>query len=635
MSDPASCDWASAFGVKRHAFDVCVVGGGMAGLCAALASARHGARTVLIQDRPVLGGNASSEVRMWICGAHGRNNKETGILEEIQLENCYRNPSQVYSLWDGVLYGKAAFAPGLTLMLNTTCCGGRRQGSRLASIRAWQMTTQTWHEIEAGLFIDCSGDSVLAPISGARTRQGREARQEFDEDIEPARADARTMGNSILLQLRETDEPQPFVCPAWAYRFETPADLPNRGHGMRGDNFWWLELGGLQDTIGDAEAIRQELLRVAYGVWDYLKHRSPHAEELRSWAIEWMGALPGKRENRRYLGAHILTQNEVREGGRFADIVAYGGWSMDDHHPAGLLYGGKPTIFHPAPSPYGIPYRSLYSADVPNLLCAGRNISVTHAALSSTRVMATCSLLGQAAGTAAALCVRHGCTPAELHEGHLGELQAALMEDDVWLPGRQRPRNGLTLGAQVEAGGAGAAKVVDGHDRPVGEESHAWSGPVGAAITFTWPQAVEVQGLRLVLDSNLNHQKRMPSTYPRQGNHCGVPATLLRCWRVEARRAEGGWDTLARVEGNYQRLVRLAVAAHTDGLRVVPEETWGSPEAHVFSIDVLEHTPASHGQAPAEPLGPRWQEVVARVPAEDLAAPQSGLEATGGRRVGA
>ncbi|MBT5712502.1 FAD-dependent oxidoreductase, partial [Candidatus Poribacteria bacterium] len=418
-----------------HEFDVCVVGGGMAGMCAAIASARRGARTAIVHDRPVYGGNASSEIRMWICGAHGRNNKETGILEEILLANARRNPAGNYSIWDSVLYEKIHFQPGLTAFLNNSCMGAEteRDGDRthITAIDAWQTTTQVLHTIRASLFIDCSGDSILAADSGARFRMGREARDEFDEDIEPEVGDSKTMGSSLLIQMRKTSEPQPFTPPRWAYTFEGPEDLPHRIRGVHGANFWWLELGGLQDTIRDAESIRHELLKVGYGVWDYIKNRAPERDEAADWGLEWLGSLPGKRESRRYVGDHILSQNDIRDGGQFDDIVAYGGWTMDDHHPAGLLYPGKPTIFHPAPSPYGIPYRCIYSANVDNLLFAGRNISVTHAALSSTRVMATCAVVGQAAGTAAALCVRHGVAPVALPRERTGELQAALMHDDA------------------------------------------------------------------------------------------------------------------------------------------------------------------------------------------------------------
>jgi hypothetical protein len=216
----------------QREFDVCVIGGGMAGLCAAIASARNGARTCLIHDRPVLGGNASSEIRMWICGAHGEHNKEAGILEEIQLENCYRNPSLNYSIWDSVLYGKAFFQPNLTTLLNCSVFAAEMAGGKIASVTGWQLTTQTWHSVRAAQFIDCSGDSILAPLTGATYRTGRESREEFGEDIEPAKADEKTMGNTLLIQVRRTDSPQPFIPPKWACKFTKPEDLPDRVSGV-------------------------------------------------------------------------------------------------------------------------------------------------------------------------------------------------------------------------------------------------------------------------------------------------------------------------------------------------------------------------------------------------------------------
>jgi hypothetical protein len=363
----------------------------------------------LIHDRPVLGGNASSELRMWIVGVQhygGVDVTETGILEGIHLDNYWRNPRLTYSIWDSVLYGKAAFCPNLTLLLNASCNGGRMEEGRLASVTAWQLTSQIQHTVHAKFFIDSSGDSILAPITGAAVRIGRESRSEFGESIVPVEPDDRTMGNSLLLQFRETEDAQSFKAPGWAYKFRDPAELPNR-HGWHGnsictDNFWWLEIGGLNHTIRDAEAIRAELMKIGYGVADYLKNYHPAKESIENWTLEWMGSLPGKRENFRYVGDQIMTQHDIDSGGRFPDTVAYGGWSMDDHHPAGLLYPGKPTIFHRAACPYGISFRALYSKSVPNLLMAGRNISTTHSAMSSTRTMATTSLMGQAVGTAAA-----------------------------------------------------------------------------------------------------------------------------------------------------------------------------------------------------------------------------------------
>ncbi len=170
---------------KNQKIDFCVVGGGLAGMCAAIAAARRGIKVALIQDRPVFGGNASSEIRMWICGACGRDSRETGIIEELQLENRYRNPRSNYSIWDSVLYEKVRFEPNITMLLNCSANDVEMEGQRIKAVKAWQLTTETWHRVEATLFSDCSGDSILAPLTGAEFRVGREARHEFDEDVAP------------------------------------------------------------------------------------------------------------------------------------------------------------------------------------------------------------------------------------------------------------------------------------------------------------------------------------------------------------------------------------------------------------------------------------------------------------------
>jgi hypothetical protein len=188
------------FNVKELSTELCVVVGGMAGLCAALAAARNEIEVVLVQDRPVLGGNASPEIRMWICGAHGPDNKEAGILEEILLENIHRNPGRKYTIWDGVLYGKCTQEENLTLLLNCAANEVETDGDRITAVEGWYLTEQCVYRVEAELFADCSGDSLLR-ASGAKYRVGREARDEFDESYAPQEADEKTMGNSILIQL--------------------------------------------------------------------------------------------------------------------------------------------------------------------------------------------------------------------------------------------------------------------------------------------------------------------------------------------------------------------------------------------------------------------------------------------------
>jgi len=567
-------------------YEVCVVGGGIAGLCAALSAARHGARTVLIQDRAVLGGNASSEVRMWICGAHGSDHKETGILEELQLENLYRNPGMSYAIWDTVLYEKARYQDNLTLLLSTAVVSlTMADQARIASVRAWHLTRQCWIEVSATLFADCSGDSILR-YSGAAFRWGRESTAEFGEAHAPPSADRKTMGNSLLMQLRSCD-PQdhvPFIAPEWAEVFG--ADHPRVAQAQpAGENFWWLEIGGEGDTIRDADAIRDELLRIAYGVWSSIKNHPDGRGH--AWQLEWIGMLPGKRENVRYEGDHILTQNDIEECGIFPDLVAHGGWSMDDHHPAAFRHPGAPTIFHPAPSPYGIPYRCLYSRDIDNLFCAGRNISCTHLAMSSTRVMATCATLGQAVGTAAALAIRHAQSPRGILHHHLWELQNTLLDDDQWLPDRQRTLPPQMLGAALTATHGEVQLLSRGCDRRTASGHQAWSGPVGAQITISFPDEVALQRLRLVCDSQLHRAKRMPCSIPRPGHHESLPPCLLRDARIERwDEAGGGWREIACLRSNRRRLVQLALPGRARQVRLTILSTWGDAPCRLFSCEI-------------------------------------------------
>lgn len=564
--------------------DFCVVGGGMAGVCAAVAAARHGAKTVLVQDRPMLGGNASSEIRMWICGAVGKNVKETGILEEIQLENLRYNPSLNYSVWDHILINFVQRQENLTLLLNCSCDGVEMDGSRIRLIHAWQLTTQKHYQVSAKFFADCSGDSVLR-VSGAEFRCGREAKSEFNESHAPDVADNKTMGNSILIQTKTTSYSPGFEPLPWAHVFEEKGF--HRGLNPR-YNFWWMEYGGEIDTIKDSEEIRDELLKIAYGVWDLLKNNSKG--NWKDFDIEWIGCLPGKRENIRYVGDHIMTQNDVEKQGRFDDIAAYGGWTMDDHNPAAFYHKGAPTIFHPAPCPFGIPYRSLYSKNIENLFFAGRNISCTHMAMSATRVMGTCSVVGQAVGTAAAICVADSLTPRQLYQTAVPKLQKMLMDDDAYLPWKQREIPEISRNATLTAETEGDPDVMrNGNDRGIGEDLNYFATEFGKGIEYHFDQETYVEEARFVFDSNLRDManKRMRCWYPKEGVNAEIPEELIKEFSLQIKTANSDdWEEIVYCEDNFQRLVKVPVQQKVTAVRFVPEASWGCPEARIFAFDL-------------------------------------------------
>ncbi len=553
--------------------DLCIIGGGMAGLCCAIAAARHGIKVILIQDRAVLGGNASSEIRMWIGGCHGKDNREGGIIEEIMLENFYQNPSLKYPLWDSVLYQKAMAEENLTLLLNSSCLGCTMDGNKIKSVKAWQSNAETFHVVSAEYFADCSGDSVLSTLTGAEFMYGREAKSDFDETIPPDSRDKKTMGMSCLFQIRETEKPVPFIAPQWAYKYTSDDDLPFKDHD-KGNNFWWIEVGGEWDCIHDTDRCRDELLKICYGVWDHMKNYGDHGVE--NWEIEWIGFLPGKRESRRYIGKYIVNQNDVESEGRFHDIVAYAGWSMDDHFPEGFYYKkGYPTIFHPAPTPWGLPLRCMLSKNIENLCFAGRNISVTHAALSSSRVMATCAILGQSLGTAVAEAIKDGVTPENVD---INKLQQTLMADDCFIPWHERKLPPLTLNAECSN-----EIVRNGIDR--GEEN-LWLGKKNEVIEYTLDTDTQIKGIRLVFDSDLNRRfHNMPCNYPLVQTDFRLPETLIKEYKIQGI-SENGETEEIHITDNRQRFVKHSVNWCVKTIRFIPLSTFGAKQFRVFDFEI-------------------------------------------------
>lgn len=577
-----------SFPTIEHHVDLCVIGGGLAGMCAAISAARRGLKVAIMQDRPLFGGNASSEIRMWVCGAHGDDNRETGILEEIALENLYRNPYRTWPIWDTILFEKVKAEGNITSILNCSCNDIEMDNRKILSVLGWQTTTQKWHKVYATFFADCSGDSVLAPLTGAEYRMGREGREEFGESIAPLTADKKTMGMTCLIQARQTDHKCTFIPPSWANKY-TKEDLPYRIPNLEnpGENFWFMELGGEHDSIGDTEEIRDELLKVALGIWDYAKNVSDTPAD--NWELDFLGFLPGKRESRRYVGDYIMTQTDVENGGKFHDIVAYGGWKMDDHHPAGINTREKPTIFHPAPSPFGIPYRCLYSKNVENLFFAGRNISVTHSAMSASRVMATCAILGQAVGTAAAVAKRYNTTPRGVYQNYIRTLQDDLMFDDCYLPFMERTPSPIMQETIFQTK---YINLANNHERGFEENGTEVDCKENIVMDFKTPK--EVRLLRMVLDSDLNRKTTGGQNWmPEKATIANVclsmepvclPAYLARDIVVECLDNTGKWHTLCEISENRRRLLVIDVNKTVHSLRVCFPKAWGGDKVRLFSL---------------------------------------------------
>ena len=609
---------------KSASFDVVVVGGGFAGVCAAIAAAREGARVAIVQNRSVFGGTGSSETRMHIVGANCHSSKpnlrETGILEEILLENKRRNPYAAFPVFDMIVWEKVRMEPNITAFLNTNVEEAAVEDGRIHAVIGHQNTTETRWKISGKIFVDATGHGTVGVLAGAESRVGSESKYEFNEPTAPEEANNNKMGNTVMFAAVDRGEPVQFIKPVWANTY-TEEDLKYRPHVDRicaqadggglvsvdvaknqlpefsnvDAGYWWIELGGdANDIIEEGETIRDGLLKVLYGVWDHIKNQGDHGAQ--NLDLEWVSMVPGCRESRRLVGDYILNENDVRANRIFDDAVAYGGWPMDVHVPGGAkaldAVGSRVYNFE---GHYSIPYRCYYSHNVKNLMLAGRDISASKMAFSSCRVMGTCAVGGQAAGTAAALAVRYGCDPREVGEKHISELQQRLLKNDCYIPGHPNTDEAdlarhSRVSASSETTGGEAANVINGYSRAVGDASNCWiSAPLQQpqTLTLTLSKAAPVREVRLTFDTDLSHEIQ-PSLIRnvRDRQVKGLPHELVRDYDVEL--LQGNSVVACKeIRDNGQRLNRVAFdGVVCDAVRVTVHATHGCREARIFEVRI-------------------------------------------------
>lgn len=500
--------------VERRDYDLIVCGGGLAGLCAAVAAAREGLRTALLQERPVLGGCSSSEIRIDVHGAgtYWPWAVETGIIAELLDEERFRNPEEVFeghlnSVWDLVLYEWAKREPSLDLFLNTAVRAVTMASrERLAAVHATQQGSERELECAAPLFVDATGDGTVAALAGAEFRYGREARACHDEGFAPPEADEAVMGSTIQFRTRDLGRPVPFQAPAWAVKYPHPDSIYWRYHKDARGGFWWIELGPPYHTIAQDADIRHELLRHVLGIFDHIKNcrGCPNCppDNAANLALDWVGAVAGKRESRRIVGDIIITENHLRARTLFPDTVAYGGWFLDLHTPGGVLaMGERPERSaydadikdQAMVGPYPIPLGSLRARDVRNLLLAGRCLSATHVAQGSARVMGTCAVMGQAVAAAAVVATRAGRTLDELGAAGLRAIQQLLLRQDCHVPGaRNEDPADLARAASVTASSAAALDLDAGH---------SWAELAGRAMQILPLSADRLDAVALLLEN--------------------------------------------------------------------------------------------------------------------------------------
>ena len=581
-----------ALNKKKIKVDFCVIGGGMAGYNAAITAARLGVKVALIHERPVFGGNASGEIRMWVCGAmqDGYAYKETGLTEELQLENYLYNPTKNPALWDALLYGKAKTEKNLISLLNCTCFDAKMDAKKIKSVTAYQMTTQTLFEIEADTFADCSGDSILAPLTGAEFMYGREGKDEYGEPMSlHESADKKTMGNSCLIQARKTGRKVVYRAPAWAEKVPLEK-LKSRNVNLYNptENFWYIEIGGETDVIGQAETLNERLLALCLGVWDTIKNSGEYDAD--EFDLEFLGFLGAKRESRRMKGDYVLTANDILDGGKFPDTVAYGGWPLDDHNPLGFDGDIANTNVH-LNTVYGIPYRCLYSKNIENLFFAGRNISATHMAMSSARVMGTCSVIGQAVGAGASLTKKYAVNPRGVG-AHMDELQQLLLKCDCYLSYIKRKVDEINNVAVLTAGKEGLKQGV--------YRGNAVTVQNGERVGYQFQKPTRVGGVKMVFDSDLQRlsfgdmhitekHRNIRAVHLENSPVMEMPKTLAKVFSVEIVNEKGEREVLLVEQENAKRNVLLPIKKKVKEIMLTVYENWGgSAQTNVFAFELYE-----------------------------------------------
>lgn len=600
-------------------FDFVVVGGGLTGLCAAIAAARGGAKTALIHDRPVLGGNASSEIRMHICGANSNMKKpelsEGGIVHELMLSNKRVNDSYNFSIWDAVLFNAAKKEKNLSLFLNTTMHNVLSENCEIKGIECYQLTTEKHLSISAKFFADCTGNGTLCYFANAEYKIGSEAKSEYNEPHAPETADNKRMGNTLLFKAIDRGHPVKFVPPVEIMHFTeeqlrfrkhspqispeiiknvTPEELRVMFGGYAQDyGYWWIEICGEKENIVEEyEDIRDQLVSAIYGVWDHIKNEGEHGAE--NYELAWVGMLPGTRESRRIVCDYMLTENDILSNRRFDDKVAYGGWDIDVH--TGLFaFDEKPSFIYPIEGSYDIPYRSYCVKDFKNLFVGGRCMGASKLAMSSTRVMGTCTIGGQAIGTAAVMLCKKKAE--NIRDINIKELQQNLLRDDCYLPmlanedSSDLARNAKITVSSVE-NGFFAENLINGITRSVDGKNNVWhSLPLEENkpeyILLSLENKSTVNTVQLVFDSDFNTEKKITLSSTRQNQQkIGVPSELVRDFSVELI-SDGVVVEKSEIKDNCQRLVKLNFdSVICDTVKVTFTKTWGDLCVRVFEIRV-------------------------------------------------
>ncbi len=522
-------------------YDCVIAGGGLSGVCAAIAAARLGSKVALINNRGYIGGNASAEHYITVNGATGTQEfnffaREDGIIEEILLENLHRNPSGNRYIWDAVLMDFIFAEENIDLYLNTTVYAADTENNRIHSVSALSSLCEEQYVFYADIFVDDTGDGTLGYLAGAEYMTGRESRAEYGEPIAPEKADHWVQPSTLIFYGTDTGKPVKYIPPHFAMNIEKTKLLKNRV--IPPDNFarnqWYYELGGDKDQTRGLTEIMDEQRAFVYGIWDYIKNSGKFQAE--NYDLAYVASMPAKREWRRLRGDVVLTENDIVNQTVFEDVIAYGGWSIDLHALEGVYSDDIQNRHYVLKGIFEIPLRACYSKNIDNLLVASRCMSTTHVAHGSTRLIATLSMIGHAVGAAAHLCAKRGVTPREIYNAHMEELRLLLTKNDHTVLGHPyRDRADLAQSADIRVSSVkpSALRQADGYTR------------LSDNMALVLPAGENLTSLELLAcadkDTTLTYRLYLPSNHESYN-----PETLLYENRISVAKTEGegAWITL-------------------------------------------------------------------------------------------